>query len=287
MPSRVFSQQENGITQPYKGAAHTGVDLGWHTDQNTPIIAHSDGTVTMVQTGYVQNKNLTGNASYGNLVKIKHANGYSTLYAHLSKVDVRKGQAVKKGQKIGNMGTTGRSDAPHLHFEVRNQADQYIDPTPYIAADLPGLPTEVVKETPVDYDVSVTATDLNIRSGPGTNYVSVGTAKPGTYHVSAEADGAGASKWGKIDDGKWISLDYAIKEEEDDEMLTYDQWKEYQKKYEKELADMQVSDWAKPAVEWAKKEGILNGDSDGKMRPRDYITREEMAQVEYNIHNKK
>lgn len=95
--------------------------------------------------------------------------------------------------------------------------------------------------------------------------------------MTAEASGSGASRWGKISGG-WISLDYAIKEqEEDDGMLTYEQWKEYQERYNKELGDKETSSWAKPAVEWAKKEGVMNGDANGRMRPRSYITREEMA----------
>ena len=295
MSSRVFSQQENSITQGFKGAAHTGVDLGWksYAGPTTPIIAHSDGTVTYIQTGYGNMPNSTGNASYGNLVKIKHPNGYYTLYAHLSQVDVKKGQSVKKGQKIGNMGNTGRSGGNHLHFEVRNTSDMYIDPAPYLDADLPGLPTTKVEETAADYYVVITATDLNIRSGPGTNYTAVGRMTPGRHHITAEASGTGASRWGKVSQG-WISLDYVTKEpeieEEDDDNMTeeqkYQQWKQFQERYNKELADKAVSNWAKPAVDWAKKEGVMNGDDDGKMRPRSYITREEMAQVMYNMHGK-
>lgn len=144
--SRVFSEQENRITQGYKGAAHSGVDLGWQENPNTPIISHSDGVVTYTQKGRVNDNTATGDDSYGNLVKIKHPNGYFTLYAHLSQVDVKVGDEVQKGQKIGNMGTTGVSFGPHLHFEVRNTSDNWIDPTPYIAADLPGLPTEQEEE---------------------------------------------------------------------------------------------------------------------------------------------
>ena len=60
--------------------------------------------------------------------------------------------------------------------------------------------------------MKVTATDLNIRSGPGTNYGSKGAIKPGIYTIVAEAGGTGASKWGKLKSGAgWISLDYATK----------------------------------------------------------------------------
>ena len=67
-------------------------------------------------------------------------------------------------------------------------------------------------QTAVNYTVKVTATNLNIRSGPGTNYGTKGTIKPGIYTIVAEADGTGASKWGKLKSGAgWISLDYATK----------------------------------------------------------------------------
>ena len=67
-------------------------------------------------------------------------------------------------------------------------------------------------QTDVNYTVKVTATDLNIRSGPGTNYGSKGAINPGVYTIVAEAGGTGASKWGKLKSGAgWISLDYATK----------------------------------------------------------------------------
>lgn len=283
--SRVFSEQENGITNPYAGSAHTGVDLGWHTDEHTPIIAHSDGEVVMVQTGYGQDMSLTGNASYGNLVKIRHPGGYYTLYAHLSQVDVKKGQRVTQGQKIGNMGTSGRSDGSHLHFEVHNPSDQYIDPTPYIAADLPGTYTE----TPVDYQVEVTADDLNIRSGPGTGYTAQGACTPGKHQIVAEADGAGASKWGKLSTGGWIALDYAKKIKEEDDMT---------EKQVQEIADARINaffkkleglsaskGWGEEAVQWAQDHKVMAGDPDGRMRPKDLVTREEAAQMFRNYHD--
>lgn len=67
-------------------------------------------------------------------------------------------------------------------------------------------------QTAVNYTVKITATNLNIRSGPGTNYGTKGTIKPGVYTIVAEASGTGASKWGKLKSGAgWISLDYATK----------------------------------------------------------------------------
>lgn len=67
-------------------------------------------------------------------------------------------------------------------------------------------------QTAVNYTVKVTASDLNIRTGPGTNYGSKGFIKPGVYTIVAEASGTGASKWGKLKSGAgWISLDYVKK----------------------------------------------------------------------------
>jgi murein DD-endopeptidase MepM/ murein hydrolase activator NlpD len=56
---------------------------------------------------------------YGNVVEVRHGNGHSTLYAHLSRIHVRNGQTVHKGQAIGAVGSTGWSTGPHLHFEFR------------------------------------------------------------------------------------------------------------------------------------------------------------------------
>ena len=135
MASRVLKTGENQITKKYS-AGHKAVDLVKYKSQLETVIAHSDGKVVFCQTGKKNNKFAVGNASYGNCVKIDHGNGYSTLYAHLATATVKLGQAVKKGQKIGVMGNTGRSFGAHLHFEVRLN-NKHIDPTPYLEADLP------------------------------------------------------------------------------------------------------------------------------------------------------
>ena len=284
--SRVLQTQENRITRGF-GNGHTGVDLGWQTTQTDGILAHSDGKVVFCQTGYGNNTGSTGNASYGNCVKLDHGNGYYTLYAHLSDVTVKLGQKVNKGQVIGHMGNTGNSYGTHLHFEVRRGASTCIDPAPYIAADLPGLPTYT--ETPVDYQVEVTADDLNIRSGPGTGYASQGVCKPGKHQIVAEADGTGASKWGKLSTGGWIALDYATKIKEEDDMT---------EKQVQEIADARINaffknleglsaskGWGEEAVQWAKEHKVMAGDPDGRMRPKDLVTREEAAQMFRNYHD--
>lgn len=140
--SRVLKTGDNQVTQGYSVGKHDGIDIVKKTDQLDYIMAHSEGTVSYVQTGYGTLVGSSGNASYGNLVKIKHPNGQYTLYAHLSKVDVKVGDKVVKGQTIGYMGNTGNSYGAHLHFELRNSFDIRIDPTPYINKDLIGLETE-------------------------------------------------------------------------------------------------------------------------------------------------
>lgn len=127
----------NQITQPYKSLSHKGIDLVKYKGQVSNILAHSYGKVVAV----VKNYKTTDKAgsSYGNYVKIKHDNGYYTLYAHLKygSVSVNVDDTVQKGQIIGFMGNTGHSQGAHLHFEVRNEKDIRIDPTPYIDASLP------------------------------------------------------------------------------------------------------------------------------------------------------
>ena len=134
--SRVFKSKGNVITQAYKKGVHNGIDLvgaGYTLDY---ITAHTEGTVVAVRNNYKTNDKY--GYSYGNYVKIKH-NGYYTLYAHMkyNSVTIKVGQKVLKGQVIGYMGNTGHSFGAHLHFEVRDKNDNFINPTAYINADLP------------------------------------------------------------------------------------------------------------------------------------------------------
>ena len=85
---------------------HQGQDITVPT--GTPIFAPADGVVKRAY--YI--------GGFGNHIKLKHSSGYSTTYAHLSKIFVRHGQKIKRGDIIGETGNTGRSTAPHLHYEV-------------------------------------------------------------------------------------------------------------------------------------------------------------------------
>ncbi len=96
----------------YNGKGHNGVDFG--VPVGTRIMAALAGTVA----GTGNTDAVSGCYSYGKWVLLRHANGLSTLYAHLSAIAVSPGQAVTTGQLIGNSGNTGYSTGPHLHFSV-------------------------------------------------------------------------------------------------------------------------------------------------------------------------
>ena len=103
------------------GRMHSGTDFA--APHGTPIYATADGVVTHAD----------WQSGYGRLVKIKHAFGIETRYAHQSKIHVKKGQRVSRGDHIGDMGSTGRSTGTHLHYEVRVNG-KAVNPMTYIKA---------------------------------------------------------------------------------------------------------------------------------------------------------
>lgn len=96
-------------TDPFTKARKMHEGMDFTAKIGTPIFATGDGTVVEA------NSNASG---FGNHVVIRHGYGYETLYAHLSKYNSRAGQRVKRGDIIGYVGSTGRSEGPHLHYEV-------------------------------------------------------------------------------------------------------------------------------------------------------------------------
>lgn len=106
MPLKTSFRYTSGFGRRW-GRMHEGIDMAGA--DGSPIYATADGTV--VHAGW--------ESGYGNLVTIRHDFGIETRYAHLSKVRVTAGQKVSRGDKIGDMGNTGRSTGTHLHYEVR------------------------------------------------------------------------------------------------------------------------------------------------------------------------
>lgn len=108
---------------PFNGrsALHTGLDF--QADPGTAILAAAGGVVVASETHF----------AYGNMVEVDHGNQLVTRYAHASRLLVKKGDVVKRGQKIAEVGSTGRSTGPHLHFEVMVQG-VYQDPQKFLTA---------------------------------------------------------------------------------------------------------------------------------------------------------
>lgn len=112
---------------------HYGMDFT--ADVGTPIYSTGDGTIKMVK---------SRKTGYGNHIKIDHGYGYTTLYGHLSKFNVKRGQRVKRGDIIAFSGNTGTSSGPHLHYEVHKNGKQ-IDPKYFYYDDL----------TPDEYEMMI------------------------------------------------------------------------------------------------------------------------------------
>jgi murein DD-endopeptidase MepM/ murein hydrolase activator NlpD len=131
-----------------KAGFHEGIDI--KGKEGDPVTAVKSGTIISVG----------ASGDYGNLIRIDHGDGVETRYAHLSKMDVKVGDIVSKGQKIGAVGSTGRSTGPHLHYEVL-KGGKKIDP-------------DSMKElyvNPVVPDYKVASTPQST-SSPGTTIIS-------------------------------------------------------------------------------------------------------------------
>lgn len=103
---------------------HEGVDFT--APVGTEIYSTGDGVVVKLEYSL---------GGYGNMIVVDHGFGYETLYAHMSRMNVRQGQKVRRGQVIGFVGNTGKSTAPHLHYEVRKNG-QSIDPINFFFNDI-------------------------------------------------------------------------------------------------------------------------------------------------------
>jgi murein DD-endopeptidase MepM/ murein hydrolase activator NlpD len=115
-------------------AMHTGMDFPSKTGR--PVYATGDGVVENVESNFW---------GYGNIVLVNHGFGYQTMYAHLSEFKSKIGQKVKRGEVVGLIGSTGKSTAPHLHYEVIKNGEK-VNPVNYYFNDLdPAAYEEMLK----------------------------------------------------------------------------------------------------------------------------------------------
>lgn len=123
VPGAKISSRYGSRVDPFNGrmAMHGGIDF--KAKRGTPIKATAKGVV--IKAGR--------NGGYGKVVEIRHQNGYTTRYAHLSRISVQIGQHVNKDEIVGKVGSTGRSTGPHLHYEVR-RSDKTRNPATYMKA---------------------------------------------------------------------------------------------------------------------------------------------------------
>ena len=101
---------------------HNGLDIA--VAEGTAVIAVKSGKVTEVRTS----------ATYGKLLEYETTDGYTVMYAHLSKVLVQEGEMVKQGQKVAESGNTGLSTGPHLHYSLW-KGEKLLDPMEYLSAE--------------------------------------------------------------------------------------------------------------------------------------------------------
>lgn len=139
------------ITQEYS-AEHKAIDIA--ASSGSPVYAAEDGTVSYVQI-WDGSYDTTGMMSYGHMVEVRHADSNTTLYAHLSEINVQQGEKVVRGQRIGRVGSTGNATGPHLHFEVITSEGK-ADPAEYLWT----MPGEWIMGYAADTEAGISLTGI-------------------------------------------------------------------------------------------------------------------------------
>jgi murein DD-endopeptidase MepM/ murein hydrolase activator NlpD len=134
-----FGYRINPVTK--KRQFHRGLDMA--APRKTPIRATADGIIE-----YVQSRNI---GDYGRVVKVQHNYGFKTVYAHMEKTFVNVGDIIKKGQILGLVGNSGRSTAPHLHYEVR-YANMVLNPRRFVDWNLSNFEEIFKKERKIEWE---------------------------------------------------------------------------------------------------------------------------------------
>jgi hypothetical protein len=225
-----------GSTADRTREPHHGVEFS--NPSGTPIYAAANGTVIFAGSDTEATYSPWPNF-YGNLVAIQHKDNFFTLYAHLSKIDVKSGEAVEAGTKIGEVGRTGVAIGSHLHFEVRRGTaeDYFATQNPELwlapAADRNGEPFGTLVMTVVDEDRKlVKYAEYTIRYSPGQSPKKVksyygitysadmlsgeenavlGELPAGRYRIAIERNGKVYERWVEVESGKLTQVVFVVK----------------------------------------------------------------------------
>lgn len=195
------------ITQEYS-AEHKAIDIA--ASSGSPVYAAEDGTVSYVQI-WDGSYDTTGMMSYGHMVEVRHADGNTTLYAHLSEINVQQGEKVVRGQRIGRVGSTGNATGPHLHFEVITSEGK-ADPAEYLWT----MPGEWIMGYAADTEAGISPTGIGDTGKSVIHYYSLAkdtttTVTGSLGHLPTKAIKSGSTEypayclekakliWGNID----------------------------------------------------------------------------------------
>lgn len=221
---REFISLSRGFT-----STHKGIDMCWSSSyggQNAPIYAPADGTVVAIVDG--KGNDTSGAATWGNYIKIKHADGVYTLMGHCLKwcMQVKVGDKVKRGQYITNMNNSGYSFGSHIHYEVYvggSGTGYRVDPLKYTFA-WPGqtvgsssecysqiqhyspttyVGTPVARDTTKD-QLEVIVADLNGRNAAGTAATKLGFVNKGFYNILVQKSTDGYT-WYQLETKLWVA----------------------------------------------------------------------------------
>jgi len=190
------------------------IDFNRTNDLGDTVVAAASGTVSRVAN--------EGSTSYGRWVEISHGSGFTTRYAHLSVQSVRVGQAVSRGQKIGEVGSTGGSTGPHLHFEERLNGSAIRASFNGTGALYFGTRNYTSQNScstgggGVVGRVNTAGAPLTVRAGASTSTAAVGTVADGaTVTISCQKRGESitgtygtSTLWDKIGTGRFIADAY-------------------------------------------------------------------------------
>jgi len=141
---------------------------------------------------------------YGKHVRIDHG-GWTTIYGHLSRIDVTVGQQVQVGQVLGRSGNTGMSTGPHLHLELRKGSTP-VDPLPYLSAE--AEPTPEPEPVPSGRLMRILV-NLRVRRAPSTGAAIVSTLPAGLVVQVRATQQVGSDTWAELGPGLWSAAYYS------------------------------------------------------------------------------